>query len=649
MTGVTFVSRSSDSERGQLTRSGSEQPRRGKKNGAPLSREESMERYSKLAGSGTVKKHQHKHSVKHRYEVMETLGKGTYGKVNRAMEKGTGRMVAIKSIRKEKITDELDRVHLQREIEITALLKHDHIVQIYEVFENKDKIIIVMEYASNGELYDYVNKRQRIVENEARRFFRQIVSAVHYCHKKGVVHRDLKLENILLDENLNVKLADFGLSNVFQKNQFLETYCGSPLYAAPEIINGLPYQGPEVDCWALGVLLYALVYGAMPFDNSSYKTLSEQISSGEYRKSPHLSGACGLIDWMLTVNTKGRATVEDIANHWWVNWGYDTIVCDCDSTQECQSPLLARYIDCQNTGIFAESGFHGGQQETSGFEPREITTYEACLRKSKKENDIKHSHHDAALNVTSKQPKGILKKRNSFDSAFFSTSFSESLSKICDSVGQELYAPTTEHSNTFGNVETKSPELTLKMPKKGILKKPYTRESGYSSSPERGICSECPSIADRSTPENVERPKKGIQRRKGILKRNGRFSTSLDLPVDCSALKLSDSLQDLILCGWQTPNSSSRPSSIISDDSFLSGDSFDLLDMAAITKKQLFVYSAQSVVSASEKEDPKSIPDPSQSSDSGRELDSHEFPSIFLEEITDPISVYNQAKEYVTI
>ncbi|XP_030063520.1 NUAK family SNF1-like kinase 1 [Microcaecilia unicolor] len=619
MTGVTLVSRSGDNERvmmegkvvrGQLTRSGSEQHWRVKKNGASLSREESMERYSKLADSGKVRKHQHKHSVKHRYEVLETLGKGTYGKVNRAMEKGTGRMVAIKSIRKEKITDELDRVHLQWEIEITALLKHDHIVQIYEVFENKDKIIIVMEYASNGELYDYVNNRQRIAENEARRFFRQIVSAVHYCHKKGVVHRDLKLENILLDENLNVKLADFGLSNVFKKDQFLETYCGSPLYAAPEIITGLPYQGPEVDCWALGVLLYALVYGAMPFDNSSCKTLSEQISSGEYREPPHLSGAYGLIDWMLTVNIKGRATIEDIANHWWVNWGYDTIVCDCDLAQECHSPLLARYIDCQNTESF---GFHGGQQEKSSLKLREITRYEACLRKSKKENDIKQSHHDAASNVTSKKPKGILKKRNSFDSAFFSTSFSESLSKICDPVGQELYAPAAEQANTFGNVETRSPELILKLPKKGILKKPYTRESGYSSSPERGIFSGSPSITENSTKENMERSKKGVQHRKGILKRNGRFSTSLDLPVDCSALKLSDSLQDLILCGWQTANSSSRPSSIISDDSFLSGDSFDLLDMAAITKRQLFAHSAQSIVysSASEEEDPKGIPDPS--------------------------------------
>ncbi|XP_029457053.1 NUAK family SNF1-like kinase 1 [Rhinatrema bivittatum] len=654
MTGVTLQSRGSDHRRVAMEGKamgggGGERRGRPKKNGAPPAREEAArEGPSRSPDSAVaVRKHHHKHSVKHRYEVLETLGKGTYGKVNRATEKGTGRMVAVKSIRKDKITDELDRVHLQREIEITALLKHDHIVQIYEVFENKDKIIIVMEYASNGELYDYVNDRQRITENEARNFFRQIVSAVHYCHKNRVVHRDLKLENILLDENLNVKLADFGLSNMFQKDQVLETYCGSPLYAAPEIINGFPYQGPEVDCWALGVLLYALVYGSMPFDNSSYKTLSEQISSGEYRKPPHLSGACGLIDWMLTVNIKGRATIEDIANHWWVNWGYDSTVCECNSAQECHSPLLARYIDWQNTSSFEENGCHREQEKISCLQPRETKNSEVCLRKSKKENDIKHSHHDTSSKVTSKKPKGILKKRSSFDSAFFSASFSESLNQICDPVGQELCAPAVEHASTFGKAEI-SLELTLKMPKKGILKKPYMRESGYSSSPERGIFSDCPSIKDNSTWENMERSKEKIQRRKGILKRHGRFATSLDLPVDCSVLKLSDSLNDLILCGGQTADSPSRPSSVISDDSFLSCDSFDLLDMTALTRRQLFACAAQGVVysSASEEEDPGSILDTSQFSDSGRELESHGFPSrsAFVDEFSDSTSIYNQAK-----
>ncbi|XP_053326104.1 NUAK family SNF1-like kinase 1 [Spea bombifrons] len=538
--------------------------------------------------TGAVKKHHHKHSIKHRYELLETLGRGTYGKVKRAIERDTGKMVAVKSIQKEKITDELDRVHLQREIEITALLRHEHIIQVFEVFESRDKIIIVMEYASNGELYDFINNKHQISESEARGIFRQIVSAVHYCHKNGIVHRDIKLENILLDDKLNVKLADFGLSNFYHKNQVLETYCGSPLYASPEILNGLPYQGPEVDCWALGVLLYALVYGSMPFDNSSYKTLAEQIRSGHYRQPPHLSGACGLIDWTLAVNSANRATIEDMANHWWVNWGYDSVVCDCDSVADCHSPLLARYIECQNT-----LGFKGTNKKQSGG-PLEKEEYEGCLRKSKKENDINQSQQELSFSVPSQKPKGILKKRSSFDSSFLNSSaFSEKLTQNGSELNGEAQTTPACSPHTSANNESQ-------MPKKGILKKTYERESGYSSSPERIISpSDCHKASLRVQEEKTK-PANHLKRRKGILKRNGRFSTSLDLPVDCSALSLSDSLEDLIFSNAEPAVSPSRPSSVISDDSFLSSDSFDLLDMVSETKSQLFTYTSQNVYSSEE-------------------------------------------------
>ncbi|KAJ1111151.1 hypothetical protein NDU88_008488 [Pleurodeles waltl] len=590
-----------------------------------------------------VKKHHHKHSVKSRYQVMETLGRGTYGKVKKAVERSSGRVVAVKSIGKDKITDELDKVHLQREIEITALLKHEHIVQVYEVFENKDKIIIIMEYASNGELYDYVNNRHLISENEARGFFRQIVSAVHYCHKKGVVHRDLKLENILLDANLQVKLADFGLSTIYNKDQVLETFCGSPLYASPEIVNGLPYQGPEVDCWALGVLLYALVYGSMPFDNSNYRTLAEQISTGEYRKPPHLSGACGLIDWLLTVDSRYRATIEDVANHWWVNWGFDSVVCDCDLAQECQSPLLARYIDCQNLLSFEESGF-GGEARTHqecSLQAEETKECEAGLRKSKKENDIKHPQQDNVSKATSKKPKGILKKRSSFDSAFFSSlSFSENVSLACDADGQGEHTPAIQPTDSIDKATISSRQPTMTMPRKGILKKHYERESGYSSSPERGISSVCPSTVDHSTERKVK-SEKGQQNRRGILKRNGRFSTSLDLPVDCSALKLSDSLKDLI-------HFSGRPSSIISDDSFLSSDSFDLLDMTGEVTRQLFSHShnqAAAYSSASEDEEGTGVPRVHAKREADKSNHVFHDHSFLQEEHSVASAVYTQARK----
>ncbi|XP_029647569.1 NUAK family SNF1-like kinase 1 isoform X2 [Octopus sinensis] len=266
--------------------------------------------------------HNHRHNLRHRFEMLETIGEGTYGKVKLAIEKSTGEKVAIKYIKLNKIRHKQDLNKIRREIKILSILSHPNIINVREVFENKEKIIMVMDYAAGGELYDYINKKKPLPEREARRMFRQIASAIYYCHQNGIVHRDLKLENIVLDRDENVKVADFGLSNFFSNNSPLTTFCGSPLYASPEIINGIPYRGPEVDCWSLGVLLYTLVYGAMPFDGNDFKVLRKQISTGDYYE-PTKSSAAGLIRHLLTVNPERRANVEKVVHHWWVNMGYN--------------------------------------------------------------------------------------------------------------------------------------------------------------------------------------------------------------------------------------------------------------------------------------------------------------------------------------
>jgi len=185
------------------------------------------------------------------------------------------------------------------------------------VIKTSQEIIMVLEYAG-GELFDYIVNHGKMREAEARRFFQQIICAVEYCHRHKIVHRDLKPENLLLDEGLNVKIADFGLSNIMTDGNFLKTSCGSPNYAAPEVINGKLYAGPEVDVWSCGVILYVLLVGRLPFDDEHIPSLFAKIAKGQYVVPNYMgSGVAQLIKKMLAVNPVHRATIEQIREDNW--------------------------------------------------------------------------------------------------------------------------------------------------------------------------------------------------------------------------------------------------------------------------------------------------------------------------------------------
>ncbi|XP_067280177.1 serine/threonine-protein kinase MARK2 isoform X6 [Pseudorasbora parva] len=257
------------------------------------------------------------------YRLLKTIGKGNFAKVKLAKHVLTGKEVAVKIIDKTQLNSS-SLQKLFREVRIMKLLNHPNIVKLFEVIETEKTLYLVMEYASGGEVFDYLVAHGRMKEKEARAKFRQIVSAVQYCHQKCIVHRDLKAENLLLDADMNIKIADFGFSNEFTLGNKLDTFCGSPPYAAPELFQGKKYDGPEVDVWSLGVILYTLVSGSLPFDGQNLKELRERVLRGKYRIPFYMSTDCeNLLKKFLILNPTKRGSLEQIMKDRWMNGGHE--------------------------------------------------------------------------------------------------------------------------------------------------------------------------------------------------------------------------------------------------------------------------------------------------------------------------------------
>lgn len=264
--------------------------------------------------------------LKH-YEVYETIGSGGFAKVKLGRHILTGEKVAIKIMEKKDLGDDLPRVKI--EIEAMKNLSHQHVCRLYHVIETSSKIYMVLEYCPGGELFDYIIAKDRLSEEETRVFFRQIVSALAYVHSQGYAHRDLKPENLLIDEDHNLKLIDFGLCAKPKGGLGFEllTCCGSPAYAAPELIQGKAYIGSEADVWSMGVLLYALLCGFLPFDDDNCMVLYRKITRGKYSNPHWLSPASILLlNQMMQVDPKRRLTVKQLLDHPWVIKEYSTPV-----------------------------------------------------------------------------------------------------------------------------------------------------------------------------------------------------------------------------------------------------------------------------------------------------------------------------------
>jgi 5'-AMP-activated protein kinase catalytic alpha subunit len=199
-------------------------------------------------------------------------------------------------------------------------VQHPHVVQLYEIIETPKKLYLIMEFASGGELFDHIVKLGKVEEHEACRFFQQIISGVEYISKLGIVHRDLKPENMLIDFDRGIKLVDFGLSNTYKDGELLKTACGSPCYAAPEMIAGKRYKGKMVDVWSCGVILFALLAGFLPFEDPNTSNLYKKILAADYKVPDHFSkDAVDLIGRILTTDPEKRIAIEEIKQHRWFN------------------------------------------------------------------------------------------------------------------------------------------------------------------------------------------------------------------------------------------------------------------------------------------------------------------------------------------
>lgn len=255
------------------------------------------------------------------YRYGKLLGKGAFGKVILAVHALSGRKVAIKYIEKSYMKEERRRRKVFQEILAMRTITHPNVVKLYEVFESNSHLLMVLEYARGGDLLHFVKDRGRLCEDETRVLFRQIVEAVRACHIRNIIHRDVKLDNILLDRNcLKATLCDFGVCRSLKRGEMIREHCGTPAYLAPEIVANVEYDGFYVDFWSLGVTLYAMVTGSLPFKAKTLPDLQKTILKGKYELPEYLSdGVCDVIDGLLQLVPQKRFTFEELFQHPWVN------------------------------------------------------------------------------------------------------------------------------------------------------------------------------------------------------------------------------------------------------------------------------------------------------------------------------------------
>ncbi|XP_068110319.1 MAP/microtubule affinity-regulating kinase 3 isoform X4 [Hyperolius riggenbachi] len=429
------------------------------------------------------------------YRLLKTIGKGNFAKVKLARHILTGREVAIKIIDKTQLNP-TSLQKLFREVRIMKILNHPNIVKLFEVIETEKTLYLIMEYASGGEVFDYLVAHGRMKEKEARAKFRQIVSAVQYCHQKHIVHRDLKAENLLLDADMNIKIADFGFSNEFTVGSKLDTFCGSPPYAAPELFQGKKYDGPEVDVWSLGVILYTLVSGSLPFDGQNLKELRERVLRGKYRIPFYMSTDCeNLLKRFLVLNPTKRGTLEQIMKDRWINAGHEE-----DELKPFVEPELD-IADQKRIDIMIGMGYSKEeiQESLSKMKYDEITATYLLLGRKSSELDASDSSSSSNLSLAKVRPSSDLNNstgQSPHHKVQRSISSSQKQRRYSDHAGPAIPAVTVYPKRS----QTSTTDNDLK--EEGV----QSRKSSSSAVSGRGLAPPSPMLGNANNPNKADIP-----------------------------------------------------------------------------------------------------------------------------------------------
>uniref|UniRef100_A0A8C2SGD2 non-specific serine/threonine protein kinase n=1 Tax=Capra hircus TaxID=9925 RepID=A0A8C2SGD2_CAPHI len=413
------------------------------------------------------------------YRLLKTIGKGNFAKVKLARHILTGR-------------------ELFREVRIMKILNHPNIVKLFEVIETDKTLYLIMEYASGGEVFDYLVAHGRMKEKEARAKFRQIVSAVQYCHQKRIVHRDLKAENLLLDADMNIKIADFGFSNEFTVGSKLDTFCGSPPYAAPELFQGKKYDGPEVDVWSLGVILYTLVSGSLPFDGQNLKELRERVLRGKYRIPFYMSTDCeNLLKRFLVLNPIKRGTLEQIMKDRWINAGHED-----DELKPFVEPELD-ISDQKRIDIMVGMGYTQEeiQESLSKMKYDEITATYLLLGRKSSELDASDSSSSSNLSLAKVRPSSDLNNstgQSPHHKVQRSVSSSQKQRRYSDHAGPAIPSVVAYPKRS----QTSTPDSDLK--EDGVP----CRKPGTSAIGGKGVAPASPMLGNASNPNKADIPER---------------------------------------------------------------------------------------------------------------------------------------------